>query len=68
MGFAFICAGVFLLVRRRALFRKADRHAGNNRNTWYVIPNDIKMLCFGIGFIGFGCLSIYGAIVEWFGA
>lgn len=68
LGFALICAGVFLLVRRRVLFNKANRDVGDNRETWYDIPNHIKMFVFGLGLIGFGCLSIYGAIVEWFRA
>ena len=73
LGFAFIGAGVFLLTRRRVLY---DRVRELKTNSWkrdfspwyarYDFPDHIKMLVFGLGLIGLGCLSIYGAFVEWF--
>ena len=52
VGIAFVCAGLFLLRRRRVLYSKNDVETGGYRDQPFDFPNHVKMLVFGLTLMG----------------
>lgn len=48
------------------MWSTVDSQLNSQPDTWYDFTNRMNMFGFGLGTIVIGCLSIYGAFLNWF--
>ena len=66
LGLALIGAGIFLILRGRAMWTTVDYQMNSLPDTWHHFMNRWGMFGYGAGAIFFGGLCIYAAFVNWF--
>ena len=66
VGFAFVCAGIFLIHRARRMPSTVDRQLNSQPDTWYDFESRVNMFAMGFLLIVIGCVGGYRALVDWF--